>query len=115
MRNVGGKGVLHQAPTGIASETYDLVCCQSVMQPLDQQSCRGAQGIGNPFARLWTGAREELRTLSYYEMKNRAGVIGQQGLGPLLANLAGPSGAPRIHLIGHSFGARLVCLRLVQC
>jgi hypothetical protein len=33
---------------------------------------------------LWTGAREVLRTLSYYEMKNRAGLIGQQGLGPLL-------------------------------
>jgi hypothetical protein len=64
---------------------------------------------------LWTGAREVLRTLSYYEMKNRAGLIGQQGLGPLLANLAGPSGAPRIHLIGHSFGARLVCLRPVRC
>jgi Helicase associated domain len=30
------------------------------------------------------------------KMKNRAGVIGQQGLGPLLANLAGPSGASLI-------------------
>jgi hypothetical protein len=60
-------------------------------------------------------AREVLRTASYYEMKNRAGVIGQQGLGPLLANLAGPSGAPRIHLSRHSFGARLIWLRLVQC
>ena len=71
--------------------------------------------VGNPFAGLWTGAREVLRTLSYYEMKNRAGLVGQQGLGPLLANLAGPGGAPRIHLIGHSFGARLVCRRPVRC
>ena len=68
----------------------------------------GAQGIGNPFTGLWSGAREVLRTLSYYEMKNRAGVIGQSGLGPLLAGLAGPVGPPRIHLMGHSFGARLV-------
>ena len=59
--------------------------------------------------------REALRTLSYYEMKNRADVIDRQGLGPLLANLAGPGGAPRIHLIGQCFVARLVCLRLVQC
>src|SRR6516165_1707680 len=47
----------------------------------------GAQGIGNPFAGLWSGAREVLRTLSYYEMKNRAGVVGQHGLDPLLAGL----------------------------
>ncbi len=71
-----------------------------------------AQGIGNPFAGLWTGAREVLRTMSYYEMKNRAGVIGQNGLGPLLAGLRGPGGAPRIHLMGHSFGARLVAYSL---
>ena len=72
----------------------------------------GAQGIGNPFAGLWSGGREVLRTLSYYEMKNRAGVVGQNGLGPLLGGLAGPSGAPRIHLMGHSFGARLVSYAL---
>ena len=71
-----------------------------------------AQGIGNPFAGLWNGAREVLRTMSYYEMKNRAGVVGQNGLGPLLASLRGPSGAPRIHLMGHSFGARLVSYTL---
>ena len=72
----------------------------------------GAQGIGNPFTGLWSGAREVLRTLSYYEMKNRAGVVGQNGLGPLLAGLTGPSGPPRIHLMGHSFGARLVSYSL---
>lgn len=72
----------------------------------------GAEGIGNPFSALWRGAREVLRTLSYYEMKNRAGIVGQQGLGPLLGQLTGPTGAPRIHLMGHSFGARLVSYAL---
>ena len=71
-----------------------------------------AQGIGNPFTGLWSGAREVLRTMSYYEMKNRAGVVGQNGLGPLLAGLKGTNGAPRIHLMGHSFGARLVSYTL---
>jgi hypothetical protein len=71
-----------------------------------------AQGIGNPFTGLWSGAREVLRTMSYYEMKNRAGVVGQNGLGPLLASLSGPDGPPRIHLMGHSFGARLVSYTL---
>lgn len=76
------------------------------------KSTSAAQGLGNPFTALWSGAREILRTMSYYEMKNRAGVIGERGLGPLLASLSGPGGAPRIHLIGHSFGARLVSYAL---
>ncbi|MFD6195894.1 serine/threonine protein kinase [Mycobacteriaceae bacterium NPDC060252] len=76
------------------------------------KSTSAAQGLGNPFAGLWSGAREILRTMSYYEMKNRAGVIGERGLGPLMASLSGPDGAPRIHLIGHSFGARLVSYAL---
>jgi hypothetical protein len=79
----------------------------AIRQPHDD-----AQGIGNPFAGLWSGAREVLRTLSYYEMKNRAGVVGKNGLGPLLGKLNGPGGAPRIHLMGHSFGARLVAYTL---
>ncbi len=55
---------------------------------------------------MWHGAREVLRSLSYYEMKNRAGVVGRNGLGPLLGGLAAPVGhTMRVHLMGHSFGA----------
>jgi hypothetical protein len=71
-----------------------------------------AEGLPNPFKTLWSGAREVLRTMSYYEMKNRAGVIGQKGLGPLLATLAPAGSSLRIHLMGHSFGARLVSFSL---
>ena len=56
----------------------------------------GAQGIGNPFAGLWSGGREVLRTLSYYEMKNRAGVVGQNSLGPLLGGLGPDPAAHRV-------------------
>ncbi|MFG1709613.1 alpha/beta fold hydrolase [Nonomuraea sp. M3C6] len=70
-----------------------------------------AQGF-NPFEKLWAGARETLRALSYYEMKNRAGVVGRDGLGPLLAHLAG--GGLRVHLMGHSFGARLASYALLN-
>lgn len=71
------------------------------------------RGLDDLFSGLWSGAREVLRTLSYYEMKNRAGVVGQNGLGPLLATLSASDGRrPRIHLIGHSFGGRLVAYAL---
>ncbi|MFJ9516746.1 serine-threonine protein kinase [Kitasatospora sp. NPDC101801] len=69
-----------------------------------------AQGFPNPFKVLWHGAREALRTAGYYEMKNRAGVIGRTGLGPLLGRVAG--NGLRVHLLGHSFGARLVAFAL---
>jgi hypothetical protein len=80
---------------------------------MSKMPANNAEGIFNPFSALWNGAREVLRTLSYYEMKNRAGVIGKQGLGPLLAGLSMPNGQrPREHLMGHSFGARLVASSL---
>ncbi|MEW1909077.1 serine-threonine protein kinase [Kitasatospora sp. NPDC085895] len=69
-----------------------------------------AQGFPNPFKVLWHGAREALRTASYYEMKNRGGVVGKDGLGPLLGRCAG--NGLRVHLMGHSFGARLVSFAL---
>jgi hypothetical protein len=72
----------------------------------------GAQGLPNPFQALWSGGKEVLRSMSYYEMKNRAGVIGQSGLGPLLGSLAPAGSALRVHLMGHSFGARLVSFAL---
>ncbi|MET9961169.1 serine-threonine protein kinase [Streptomyces sp. NPDC006326] len=61
---------------------------------------------------LWNGARELLRQATYYQMKRRAGVVGEHGLGPVLADLAGRRPGLRVHLIGHSFGARVVSFAL---
>lgn len=44
--------------------------------------------------------------LSYRVMKNRAGVIGRDGIARWLASL--PNGI-ELHLVGHSFGARALC------
>jgi hypothetical protein len=72
----------------------------------------GAAGIGDAFGRLWDGAKEALRQLTYFEMKKRAGVVGKQGLGPLLGRIHQADPDVRIHLLGHSFGARLVSFAL---
>ncbi|MHC2531899.1 hypothetical protein [Bradyrhizobium diazoefficiens] len=48
-----------------------------------------------------------LNQLTYYEMKKRAGVVGVSLADSVLANLA-PARPIRLHLVGHSFGARLV-------
>jgi hypothetical protein len=72
----------------------------------------GAAGIGDAVGRLWNGAKEALRQLTYFEMKKRAGVVGQVGLGPLLSRVAAADPELRVHLLGHSFGARLVSFAL---
>ncbi|GGT26087.1 hypothetical protein GCM10010286_59270 [Streptomyces toxytricini] len=66
---------------------------------------------GDPGA-LWDGAKELLRQAAYYEMKKRAGTVGERGLGPALAELAARRPGLRVHLIGHSFGGRVVAFSL---
>lgn len=61
---------------------------------------------------LWRGALSVLRTLVYYELGNRAGLLGSRVLGPLLARFPAGADEPRIHLIGHSYGARLAAYAL---
>lgn len=68
--------------------------------------------LGGLGKRIWSGARELLRQATYYAMKGRAGRIGKAGLGPLLGRLAAGSPGVRVHLVGHSFGARLVSFAL---
>ncbi|MEU7552723.1 serine-threonine protein kinase [Streptomyces sp. NPDC044571] len=70
-----------------------------------------SSGAGDPQS-LWNGAKELLRQATYYQMKRRAGVVGEHGLGPVLADLAGRRPGLRIHLVGHSFGARVVSFAL---
>ncbi|WP_227025028.1 serine-threonine protein kinase [Streptomyces tsukubensis] len=61
---------------------------------------------------LWHGARELLRQAVYYALKRRAGAVGQLGLGPLLGRVAREAPRVRVHLVGHSSGARLVAFAL---
>jgi hypothetical protein len=75
-------------------------------------ACDGAAGFGDRFQRLWDGAREALRAASYWQMKKRAGVVGKEGLGPLIGRIHAAQPSVRVHLIGHSFGARLVSFAL---
>ncbi|MDX2540984.1 serine-threonine protein kinase [Streptomyces sp. WI04-05B] len=60
----------------------------------------------------WNGAKELLRQATYYAMKRRAGTVGERGLGPALGRLAEAAPGVRVHLVGHSFGARLVSFAL---
>src|SRR5215472_5700754 len=66
----------------------------------------GAAGLGDLFSGIKSGAIRFLNYLAYYEMKKRAGTVGQKGVGPMLDRLT--NNVQRIHLVGHSFGCRVV-------
>ncbi|MBL1099756.1 serine-threonine protein kinase [Streptomyces coffeae] len=73
---------------------------------------RGSGLLGGGLGGLWDGARELLRQTTYYAMKRRAGTVGRHGLGPVLGEVAAARPGTRIHLVGHSFGGRLVSYAL---
>ena len=55
--------------------------------------------------------QEIIRSASVWLMKDRAGRVGARGVGPLLSALVG-SGA-RVHVVGHSFGAKVMLSAIV--
>lgn len=67
-----------------------------------------AAGLGDVFGRVWRGAQVALRATTFWQMKRRAGTTGALGLGVILAELAAKRPDLRVHLVGHSFGARLI-------
>ena len=72
----------------------------------------GAAGIGNFFSGIGSAANNLLNLTTYYQMKERAGLVGRVGLNPLLRDLQAANPALRLHLAGHSFGGRLVTAAL---
>jgi esterase/lipase superfamily enzyme len=64
--------------------------------------------VGDLFDGITAGARRLLNFTTYYRMKARAGVVGARGLAPALATIHQSAPNVRLHLIGHSFGARVV-------
>jgi hypothetical protein len=71
-------------------------------------STGSATGSGGFFSGIGSAARNVLNLTTYYQMKERAGLIGSQALNPLLRSIAKDHPTLRLHLVGHSFGGRLV-------
>ena len=68
----------------------------------------GAAGIGDLFSGVTAAGRRLLNFTTYYRMKARAGTVGSRGLAPALAQIRELAPSARLHLVGHSFGARVV-------
>ena len=68
----------------------------------------GAAGFRDVLGGIKSGFLHLLNYATYYLMKARAGDVGVKGLAQLIVNLRGKRKDLRIHMIGHSFGCRLV-------
>ena len=66
----------------------------------------GAAGIFGFLSGIKAAAMNVLNFTTYYEMKARAGKVGANGVAKLIDSL--PAHVQRIHLVGHSFGGRVV-------
>ncbi|MFE0454220.1 serine-threonine protein kinase [Streptomyces sp. NPDC058914] len=103
------EGVPQDEPAMLRGSTAET--CEEFARALAHLEHGGAAAgftVPNP----WDGAHELLRQATYYAMKRRAGTVGERGLGPLVGRLAGAAPRVRVHLVGHSFGGRLVSFAL---
>ncbi|PYP77042.1 MAG: hypothetical protein DMD35_16520 [Gemmatimonadetes bacterium] len=66
----------------------------------------GAAGIAGFLSGIKAAAMNVLNFGTYFEMKSRAGKVGANGVAPFIDAL--PAHVERIHLVGHSFGGRVV-------
>ncbi len=66
----------------------------------------GAAGLRESLSGFKASAMNVLNFTTYYEMKARAGTVGKNGVAKLVDELA--LKVERIHLVGHSFGGRVV-------
>jgi hypothetical protein len=70
----------------------------------------GGSSAGSPGAAfsLRLDPRDIVRAATVWKMKDRSGVVGSKGVAPLLRDLHTAAPRARMHLIGHSYGCRLL-------
>lgn len=92
-----------QAMSPETEEVVDLDEVQSASSPAGTPQAAG--GVGDFFKSILP--RDVIRTLTVWQMKDRAGTVGSNGVNPLLAGLLARSAA-QLNLIGHSYGGKVV-------
>jgi hypothetical protein len=91
--------------TALANHTPPVAAGAPKTGPASSEG--GAAGLfGDIFGGIKGGIIKFVNVFSYFEMKERAGTVGARGVADLLDELG--KSVERIHLIGHSFGGRVL-------
>jgi hypothetical protein len=67
-----------------------------------------AAGIADAFSGIQSAARNLVNFTTYYQMKERAGLVGRGGARDAIERIRARLPDAKVHLVGHSFGGRLV-------
>jgi hypothetical protein len=98
-------------PLGAAEPHQRLLALARPPALKAQPGLGAAQSLRSVVGEVFAGPRAAiarfLNQLTYFEMKSRAGVVGRHLGADVLPKLSIPAHV-RLHLVGHSFGARLV-------
>jgi pimeloyl-ACP methyl ester carboxylesterase len=115
MFNQPGDEILRRLQRPIASRVQrpagdaDTVTAAHVTDADDRDAAttRGA-GLGDTLQGTKGAALRFANLTTYYAMKERAGLVGTRGLDPVLQRLVARAPGVNVHLVGHSFGGRLI-------
>ena len=101
--------IFDQAKQSAPASTQDSTEPATVKDPNAPVGSASGQEAGF-FGDLVSGAANSVANLlnltTYFKMKIRAGTVGSKGVAPLIDRLSAQ--VHRVHLVGHSFGGRLV-------
>jgi hypothetical protein len=67
-----------------------------------------AQGFGSFFGKIFGAVGTLANVTTWYVMKNRSGVVGAAGVADAVRSIKTLPSSPRVHLVGHSLGGRLM-------
>jgi hypothetical protein len=97
-----------QDKTTVYTKATQSLPQSNLNSPVAQQREVEAAGIKNLVNSIENGFANLLNVGTYYTMKGRASTVGKIGVALCLDKWSTSANLKRIHLIGHSFGARLV-------
>jgi thioesterase domain-containing protein len=108
----GSMEFFHRDPLDLFAELDEPVVAPRATGGGGATSVGDAGGAAGFFSDLLDGVTAAARRLAnfttYYQMKERAGIIGRTGVHEMLQQIRQRKPDIKLHLIGHSFGGRLV-------
>jgi len=94
---------------GLTSSEAESPGPESFTLAAEDRIATGPKAAGKVFSSVvHFDPRDILRAFTVYRMKDRAGLVGAGGGSLLLRDLLRASDKPRLHLVGHSYGCRLL-------